>query len=251
MTKTLINILIAILTTTTTITESATTTIKLEKNNQTEEYSETVKGGSLEIKWGANSRTFPAALGRTGETYRALIKFNKWPAIFYENSASSTSFRVYYTIKIKNDTPIIDCMYSNIRNAQNGTSIRKAICNLEKPLARDYQELIYKYSDKWIDEYNSINLEQLTANKPKPLNILVGNLDGAQIILRYDSLDDLISETPRTLVIQGNKSRDLGTGNIYFVYDADGRKPLGLDVETNQETHIMERLRGTKLLETK
>ncbi|MNR65302.1 hypothetical protein D3C85_1882870 [compost metagenome] len=51
--------------------------------------------------------------------------------------------------------------------------------------------------------------------------------------------------------MQGTELRDLGTGNAFFVYDTDGRTPLGLDVERNQETHLLERLHGTKLLEAK
>lgn len=79
---------------------------------------------------------------------QTLVTFNRLPALTYENTASSTSFEVFYTLSLKNKVPVIDCVYGNIRNAQNGASIRKAVCNLNQPLSSKYKDLVFAYSDK-------------------------------------------------------------------------------------------------------
>lgn len=231
--------------------QAATSVIQFERDNRTETYTVNSETGSLEIEREGISNKFSTAVSSRGETYRALVSFNKGPALFYENAASSTSFQVYYTLKIKKDAPVVDCIYGNIRNAQNGTSIRKAICNLGKPLTSDYQDLIFPYSDKWIGESNTAGVEQLMAEPPQPVDIPVGSLGEIRVVLRYDSLDDLMSASPRTIAIKGTDSRDFGTANAYFVYDADGTTPLGLDVEKSPDGHTLERLDGTRLLEVK
>ena len=86
---------------------------------------------------------------------------------------------------------------------------------------------------------------------PQPVDIPIGSLGEINVVLRYDSLDDLMSASPRTIATKGTDSRDLGTGNAYFVYDADGTTPLGLDLEKSPDGHPLERLDGTKLLEVK
>lgn len=231
--------------------QAAPNVMKFERKNRTEIYTANNESGLLEIEWGDTSSKLPAAVGSSGEIYRALVNFNEGPALYYENAASSTSFQVYYTLKIENDVPVVDCIYGNIRNAQNGASIRKAVCNLNEPLTSNYQNLIFPYSDKWISESNLSNFERLMSEPAQSVDIPVGSLNEVDIVLRYDSLDDLISATPRTLVMQGVESQDLGTGNAFFVYDVDGTTPLGLDVERSQETHLLERLHTRQLPEVK
>lgn len=231
--------------------QAATSVMKVERDNRTETYTMNSETGSLEIEWASMSNKFPTVVSSSGETYRALVSFNEGPALFYENAASSTSFQVYYTLKIENDAPVVDCIYGNIRNAQNGVPIRKAICNLGKPLTSDYQDLIFPYSDKWIGESNAAGVAQLMAEPLQPADIPVGSLGGVRVVLRYDSLDDLVSASPRTIAIKGADSRDFGTANAYFVYDANGTTPLGLDVEKSPDGHTLERLDGTRLLEVK
>lgn len=222
--------------------QAASSIMKFERGNRTEIYTANNESGLLEIEWEGASNRFTAAVGSSGETYRTLVKFNEGPALYYENAASSTSFQVYYTLKIENDTPVVDCIYGNIRNAQNGASIRKAVCNLNYPLISDYQNLIFPYSDKWIGESNIVNFEKLMSEPSQPVDIPVGSMGEVNVVLRYDTLDDLISATPRTLMIQGAASQDLGTAIAFFVYDADGTTPLGLDVKRSSEAHRLDRL---------
>lgn len=227
--------------------QAASSVMKFERGNRTEVYTANNESGLLKIEWEGASNRFPAAVGSSGETYRTLVNFNEGPALYYENAASSTSFQVYYTLKIENDTPVVDCIYSSIRNAQNGASIRKAVCNLNNPLTNDYQNLIFIYSDKWISESNAVNFEKLMSEPAKPVDIPVGSLGEVDVVLRYDTLDDLVSASPRTLVMQGAASQDLGTVSAFFVYDVDGTTPLGLDVERSPETHRLDRLHTRQL----
>ena len=222
--------------------QAASSVMKFERGSHAEIYTADNESGLLEIEWKGSSDKFLGAVGSSGETYRALVNFNEGPALYYENSASSTSFQVYYTLKIENDTPVVDCIYGNIRNAQNGVSIRKAVCNLNYPLISDYQNLIFPYSDKWIGESNVVNLEKLISEPSQPVDVPVGSIGEVNVVLRYDTLDDLISATPRTLMMHGAASQDLGTAIAFFVYDADGITPLGLDVQRCSEAHRLDRL---------
>lgn len=227
-----------------------TNTLKFDRNGRTETYKTDTASGTLEIEWSKTLKVFQDVVGSSGETYRSLVHFNGGPALTYENAASSTSFEIYYTLEIKGNTPVIDCLYGNIRNAQNGASIRKAVCNLDKPLSSDYQDLVFAYSDKWISESNTTNLQPVMADPPKSVSAPVGSLGEIKTTLHYGSADELMSATPHTLAIAGNKTYDLGAGNVYFVYDVDGITPLGLDLETATEAHTMERIREAELLQT-
>lgn len=215
---------------------------EFQRDGVSETYLANHQAGTLDVRVGAVSKRFNNVLGRDGGTYRSLVRFNDVPAFFYETTTSSTSFTIYYTLKLKDKNPIIDCLYSDIRNAQNGISIRKAVCNLDAPLKADYSDLVYNYSDTWIGETNSVSFEPLMAEPPQPLDVPVGNLDDVQVVSRYSSMDDLISATPSTWLIKDTRSRDLGKGLVYFVYDADGKTPLGLDMETNSALHSLKRL---------
>src|SRR5688572_9133715 len=75
-------------------------------NNQT---------GALDVVVDGVSKRFDNLLGNDGGTYRGFAPFNGGPALFYETTASSTSFSVYYTLKLKDRNPVIDCLYSDIR----------------------------------------------------------------------------------------------------------------------------------------
>lgn len=217
-------------------------TFEFQRNGVSEAYLANRQAGTLGVRIGTISKSFNNVLGSDGGTYRSLIRFNDVPALFYETTASSASFTIYYTLKFKGENLVIDCLYGGIRNAQNGISIRKAVCNLDAPLKADYSDLVYNYSDTWIGETNSVSFEPLMAEPPQPLDVPVGNLDDVQVVSRYSSMDDLISATPSTWLIKDTRSRDLGKGLVYFVYDADGKTPLGLDMETNSALHSLKRL---------
>ena len=224
-----------------------TEAFEFKRNGIFETYQANSQAGTLDVKVGGTSKRFDNLLGSDGGIYRGLVRFNGGPALFYETTASSTSFTVYYTLKIKGQVPVIDCLYGDIRNAQNGVSIRKSVCNLDAPLKADYQDLVYRYSDVWIRETNPVSFEPIMAEPSQPVDVLVGNLNDVQVALRYSSMDDLMSAAPSTWLTQAEHSHDLGKGSVYFVYDADGKTPLGLDVETDPIRHLLKRLDATAI----
>lgn len=219
-----------------------TEAFEFKRSETSEIYLINKKTGALDVTIDGTSKRFDNLLGSDGGTYRGFAPFNGGPALFYENTTSSTSFAIYYTLKLKDRNPVIDCLYSDIRNARNGTSIRKAICNLDATLKDDYANLVYRYSDAWIHETNSVNFEPIMTEPSQPVDVFIGSLGGIQVVSRYSSMDDLMSATPSTWLIQDKKSHNLGKGLIYFVYDADGKTPLGLDVEIDPAEHFLKRI---------
>jgi hypothetical protein len=175
----------------------------------------------------------------SGQNSRTLVSFNGAPALAYENTASSTSFEVLYTLSLKDKVPVIDCVYGNIR---------KALCNLNQPLSSDYQDLVFAYSDKWSEASNTASLQSVMDELSQAADAPLGRLGEVDMALRYDSLDALLGATPKTIATASGKTHEVSSGNAYFVYDADGTTPLALDVETDPVTHTLKRLTSAELL---
>lgn len=143
---------------------------------------------------------------------------------------------------------MINCVYGNIRNGQNGASIRKVVCNLNKPLSSEYQDLIFFYSDKWIEASNAVSLQSVMAEPSQPADAPLGSLGKVDVALRYSTVDELMSAAPKTIATAGEKTHEVSSGNAYFVYDAEGATPLALDVEMDPARHVLRRLTSTELL---
>ena len=222
--------------------------LTFDRSGNTETYRADMKTGELTISWGTETKVFADIVGYAGQTSRALVSFNGAPALTYRNAGSNTSFEVFYTLALKDNVPVINCLYGNIRNGQNGASIRKAVCNLDKPLSSEYQDLIFAYSDKWIDASNAVSLQSVMAEPSQAADAPLGQLGEVDVVLRYDSLDVLLGATPKTIATASGKTYEVSSGNAYFVYDADGITPLALDVETDPAMHTLKRLTSAELL---
>lgn len=225
-----------------------TYTVTANRGEVLEIYQGNMDSGELTISRGKETKVFADIVGYAGQTSRALVSFNSAPALTYENAGSNTHFEVFYTLTFKEKVPFIDCVYGNIRNGQNGASIRKAVCNLDKPLSSEYQDLIFLYSDKWIKASNTVSLQSVMAEPSQAADAPLGRLGEVDVVLRYNSVDELMSAAPKTIATAGGKTYEVSCGNVYFVYDADGTTPLSLDVETDPATHTLKRLTSVELL---
>lgn len=232
-----------------TTVQARTYTVTANRGGITETYQGNMDTGELTISWGQKTKVFADTVGYAGQTSRALVSFNGAPALTYRNAGSNTSFEVFYTLALKEKGPVINCAYANIRNGQNGASIRKAVCNLDKPLSSEYQDLIFAYSDKWIEASNAVSLQSVMSEPSQPADAPLGRLGKVDVALRYSSVDELISATPKTIATTGTETHEVSSGNAYFVYDADGTTPLSLDVETDIEAHTLKRLTSAELLQ--
>lgn len=210
-------------------------------------YHADMRTGDLTVSWEEGGTVLADIVGYIGQTSKVLVSFNGTPALAYESVGSNTSFEVFYTLT-QDETPVVDCAYANICNGQNGASIRKAVCNLGAPLTKDYQDLIFRYSDKWIEASNSISLKSLVTEPAAPVNVPLGQLGEVSVALHYSSLDDLISATPRTIVMTGLKNYEASSGKAYLVYDVDGTTPLALDVEIDPIKHTLKRFTPAEML---
>lgn len=231
-----------------TIAQARTYTVTANRGGVTETYQADIDTGELTIHWGKKTKTFADTVGYAGQTSRALVSFNGAPALTYSNAGSNTSFEVFYTLALKDNVPVINCVYGNIRNGQNGASIRKAVCNLNKTLSSEYQDLIFFYSDKWIEASNAVSLQSVMAEPSQPAEAPLGSLGTVDVALRYSTVDELMSAAPKTIATAGEKTHEVSSGNAYFVYDADGTTPLALDVEIDPAKHLLKRLTSTELL---
>jgi len=230
-----------------TTAQAQTKSLTFDRDGSIETYRADMTTGELTISWGTETKVFTNLVGYAGQTTRALVSFNGAPALTYENAGSNTHFEVFYTLALKNKAPVIDCVYGNIRNAQNGASIRKAVCNLNKPLSSEYQDLVFAYSDKWIEASNAVPLQSLMEEPSQPVDAPLGRLGEVNVAFRYSTVDELMSAAPKTIATAEEKTYEVSSGNAYFVYDADGVTPLALDVETDPATHTLKRLTASEL----
>ncbi|WP_313477191.1 hypothetical protein [Stutzerimonas kunmingensis] len=223
-------------------------TISLNDDGVAEIYTADMDAGTLTIKQGTKTTIIADIVGYAGQTARTLVRFNGGPALSYENSGSNIHFEVFYTLKVKDNIPLIDCIYSNIRNGQNGASIRKAVC-LKKILSSDYQDTAFRYTDAWIEESNRASLQSVMAEPAEAAVTSLGKLGNVLVALRYDSIEDLMSATPKTIASVAGKTYVVTIGNAYLVYDVDGATASALDVETDPIAHSLKRLTATELLQ--
>jgi hypothetical protein len=223
-------------------------TVTVNRDEVSEVYTGDMDTGELTISWEKEVKIFADIVGCVGQTSRMLVSFNNEPALAYENAGSNTYFEVFYTLTLKGKDPFINCVYGNIRNGQNGMSIRKAVCNLDKPLTSKYEDLIFAYSDKWIEASNTVSLQSVMAAPPHAVDVPLDRLGEVDVALRYNSVEELMSATPKTIATAGAKTYEVSSGNAYLVYDADGITPLALDVETDPVTHTLKRLTSAELL---
>ena len=231
-----------------TTAQAQTMPLTFDRGGSIETYRTDMKTGELTISWGTETRVFTDLVGYAGQASRALVSFNGAPTLTYRNAGSNTSFEVFYTLTIKDNVPVINCVYGNIRNGQNGASIRKAVCNLDKPLSSEYQDLVFAYSDKWIEASNTISLQSVMAEPSQPADAPLGRLGEIDVVLRYSTVDELMSAAPKTIATVGKKTYEVSNSNAYIVYEADGITPLALDVETDPATHTLKRLTAAELL---
>ena len=229
--------------------QAQATPLTFDRGGSTETYRADMDTGELTISRGTEIKVFADLVGYAGQASRALVSFNGAPTLTYRNAGANTSFEVFYTLTIKDNVPVINCVYGNIRNGQNGASIRKAVCNLDKPLSSEYQDLIFAYSDKWIEASNAVSLQPVMAEPSQAADAPLGRLGEVDVALRYSSVDELMSAAPKTIATADGKTHEVSSGNAYFVYDADGATPRALDVETDPATHTLKRLTAAELLQ--
>ena len=86
------------------------------------------------------------------------------------------------------------------------------------------------------------------AEPSQPADAPLGRLGEVDVVLRYSTVDELMSAAPTTIATAGGKTHEVSNGNAYFVYEADGITPLALDVETDPATHTLKRLTAAELL---
>lgn len=204
--------------------------------------------GTLTIKQGTETTIITDIVGYAGQTARTLVRFNGGAALSYENSGSNTHFEVFYTLKVKDNIPLIDCIYSNIRNGRMVPPFEKLFATLTK-----YYRAITKIqlSVTQTPGLRSLraSLQSVMAEPAEAAVTPFGKLGNVLVALRYDSIEDLISATQKTIASAAGKTYVVTTGNAYFVYDVDGVTASALDVETDPVAHSLKRLTATELLQ--
>lgn len=190
-----------------------------------------VDAQSLTVTWSGGSKTIKDVVGSQGETTRELVEFNGGKALHYENLASRAPLEAYFTLTRNGAEVLIDCVYTNIRNEQNGVLINKAVCGLERPLAEEYEDLVYEFSDQWKNLTNKVAIAPLLATPPVLLEVEDSTLGGVKLSRTYHSPSDLKFSRPESVVKKDKVSHSFGNSYVFSVYGPrDLISPLYFDV---------------------
>lgn len=200
---------------------------------QNDVYLANAKTKSLSVTWAGGSRTIENVVGSEGETTRELVDFNGGKALHYENLASRSTFEAYFTLMRNAKDVFIDCIYANIRNEQNGILINKAVCGLNRPLAEEYDEAIYDFSDEWKSFTDNIAIEPLLRVPPLPLEVGESTLGEAKLSRIYNSKDNLSVSAPEAVIEKGAGKHSFGSSQVFSVYKVgDLARPIYFDVSS-------------------
>ncbi|RIJ12341.1 hypothetical protein DXT77_04925 [Pseudomonas sp. 91RF] len=198
-------------------------------------YSADVDARSLIVTWSGGSKTIKDVIGSQGETTRELVDFNGGKALHYENLASRAPFEAYFTLTRHGAEVFIDCVYTNVRNEQNGILINKAVCGLERPLAEEYEEVASEFSDQWKNLTNKVAITPLLATPPVSVEVEESVLDGVKLSRTYHSPNDLKFSRPESVVKKDKFSHSFGDSYVFSVYTpGDLINPLYLDVSSGK-----------------
>ncbi|VVN22288.1 MULTISPECIES: hypothetical protein [Pseudomonas] len=200
---------------------------------QDDVYLANAKTKSLNVTWAGGSRTIENVVGSEGETTRELVDFNGGKALHYENLASRSTFEAYFTLMRNAKDVFIDCIYANVRNEQNGILINKAVCGLNRPLAEEYDEAIYEFSDEWKSSTDNIAIEPLLRVPPLPLEVSESTLGEAKLSRIYNSKDNLSVSAPEAVIEKGTGKHSFGSSQVFSVYKVgDLARPIYFDVSS-------------------
>ena len=198
-------------------------------------YSADVDAQSLTVTWSGGSETIEGVVGSRGETTRELVEFNGGKALHYENLASRAPFEAYFTLSRQGAKVIIDCVYTNIRNEQNGVLINKAVCGLNRPLTEQYEETVSEFSDQWKNLTNKVATAPLLATPPVLVEVEDSTLGGVKLSRTYHSPNDLRFSRPESVVKKDKVSHSFGDNYVFSVYSfGDLISPLYLDVSSGK-----------------
>ncbi len=181
-------------------------------------YSANPEGKSLTVTWSGGSKTIAGVVGGLGETTKALVEFDGGKALRYENVASRSLFETYFTLFRRGDDILIDCIYANVRNEQNGILINKAVCGLDLLLAEGYEDAAYEFIDKWKGSTAGISIKSLSKQPPHPLEVYESQLAGVDLVRVYETQDSFSYLLPRALLRKEGVDRSFGTDVVFSVY---------------------------------
>lgn len=203
----------------------------------------TIKGkNSIYLKSDTATIKFDNVVGMNGNSYRELITINNKPSIYAGND-----FDTYYTLKASKNDIIIDCLYAELRNHDNGLLITNAICGLNAILNSDYEDLSYTYTDKWQAERSKVKTENL-AHKDESLDFVVANIEGIEVHNFYKNIESWKNSTPSTYIKHQSKCHIINSKKTFVVYEHEEIDvPRYLDIVRTAEPLTIERLDSTAL----
>ncbi|BBN65818.1 hypothetical protein BKM30_09280 [Pseudomonas syringae pv. syringae] len=213
-----------------------------------ESYEVDNKTQGLKVFWPGGSALIKGVVGDKGEITRNLTDFGGKKALHYENLASRSQFEAYLTVKRVGSDVLVDCVYGNIRSEQNGLLINKAVCGLDSKLTADYDQLIYKYSDLWKGEVDSVDISPLLQDPPRDVSIEEARIKGIGLVRVYKVQEELSDSSPTTIVKSGGHSHSFGNSTVFTVFNYPNiTTPVYVEVVAKSLESAFDRLDYDKL----
>ncbi|ARU90468.1 hypothetical protein [Pseudomonas sp. M30-35] len=198
----------------------------------------TTKGGnSVFLNVDGSTIKFDDIVGMNGNSYRELTTINNKPSIYAGND-----FNTYYTLKPRKNSIIIDCLYAELRNHDNGLLITNAVCGLNTILNSNYEDISYTYTDKWQAERSKVKTESL-AHKNETLDFVVANIEDIEVHNFYKNIETWKNSIPRTYIKHQSKCHVIDSKTTFVVYEHEEIDiPRYLDIIKTADPMTIERL---------
>lgn len=186
--------------------------------------------------------TYKDIIGMKDGLYRSLTTINGKPGLYV---GSRDDF--YYTLKIVNDSILIDCMYSNVRNKYMNSMASAGVCKLNIPLDKNYYELTYLDANKWQDSIFSFDTQPIlkTGNGA---DYLLGKIGEVEIFDRYPSVDAIINSSPQKVIKSPAGCFNFGSDVGYLIFlNTESSLLHYLDILRSKEPIRFQRLGASEL----
>lgn len=162
----------------------------------------------------------------------SLEEFNKKPALVYESNSTWNS-QNYFTLIANGKNNYIDCIYMDARVDMSGLTFRGNICGLQGEIEKDFNEMTFIMREKY-NKIGELNISKLLNNSAS-INILVENIGDIEVYQLYENIDDIINQTPKTIVKNG-LSTHLFDNKVFIEYNKTSLKAISINVLLDNET---------------
>ena len=153
----------------------------------------------------------------------------------------------YFTLTTQKNRTLIDCIYVNERNKQNGAGISVGLCNSNLNLDQTYIEAAQYQSNIFGESIYSFDTSPVSRGLKS--KFLLGKIGKVEIYDSYESENDLMKSSPRKYIRSADGCLSMKDTTAFLVFMApNNTTPSYLDVVTSHSPMTIKRFDESDLI---